>query len=61
MKFDENYDFRNIFNNIRSSSSYHGYPIARFQSESIQQNAIQKTLGTKRRRRREDLGFFQFI
>ena len=25
MKFDKNYDIRNIFNNIRSSSSFHGY------------------------------------
>ena len=44
MKFDKNYDIRNIFNNIRSSSSYHGYLIGRFQgSESIQQNATQNT------------------
>ena len=27
MKFDKNYDFRNIFNNIRSSSFHHGYLI----------------------------------
>ena len=40
MKFDKNYDYRNIFNNIRSSSSYLGYLIGRFQSESIQ-NAMQ--------------------
>ena len=43
MKFDKNYDFRNIFNNIRSRSSDHGYPIDRFQPESIQQNATQNT------------------
>ena len=42
MKLDKNYDFRNISNNIQSSSSYHGYLISRFQSESIQ-NAIQNT------------------
>ena len=36
MKFDKNYDYRNIFNNFRSSSSYHDYLIGRFQSESIQ-------------------------
>ena len=42
MEFDKNYDYRNIFNNIRSSSSYRGYLISRFESESIQ-NAIQNT------------------
>ena len=42
MKFDKNYDYRNIFNNIRSSSSYYGYLIGSFQSESMQ-NAIQNT------------------
>ena len=42
MKFDKNYDYLNIFNNIRSSSSYHGYLTGRFQSESIQ-NPIQNT------------------
>ena len=31
MKFDKNYNYRNIFNNIRSSSSYHGYVIGRFE------------------------------
>ena len=36
MKFDKIYDYRNIFNNIQSSSSYPGYLIGRFQSESIQ-------------------------
>ena len=36
MKFDKNYNYRNIFNNIRSSSSYHGYLIGRFQSKLIQ-------------------------
>ena len=41
MKFDTNCGYGNIFNNIRSSSSYHDYLIDRFQSESIQ-NAIQK-------------------
>ena len=42
MKFDKNYDYRNIFNNIRLSSSYRGYLIGPFQSESIQ-NAMQNT------------------
>ena len=42
MKFDKNYNYRDIFNNIRSDSSYHGYLINRFQSESIQ-NVIQNT------------------
>ena len=42
MKFDENYDYRNIFNNIWSSYSYHGYLTGRFQSETMQ-NAIQNT------------------
>ena len=42
MKFDKNYDFCNIFNNIRPSFSYHGYLIGRFQLELIQ-NAIQNT------------------
>ena len=42
MKFDENYDYRNIFNNIWYSYSYHGYLTGRFQSESMQ-NAIQNT------------------
>ena len=37
------YDFRNMFNNIRSSSSYHGYLIGRFQSELIQQTVTQNT------------------
>ena len=35
MKFDKNYDYLNIFNNMRSSFNYHGYLIGRFQSESI--------------------------
>ena len=44
MKFDKNYDIPNIFNNIRSSCSYHGYLIGRFQgSESLKQNATQNT------------------
>ena len=43
MKFDKNYDFRNIFSNIQSSYSYHGYLIGRFQSALIQQNATQNT------------------
>ena len=43
MKFDKNYDFRNIFSNIRSSFSYYGYLIARFQLELILQNATQDT------------------
>ena len=42
MKFDENCDYRNIFNNIWSSYSYHGYLTGRFQSETMQ-NAIQNT------------------
>ena len=42
MKFDENCDYRNIFNNIWYSYSYHGYLTDRFQSESMQ-NAIQNT------------------
>ena len=42
MKFDKNYDYRNIFNKMQSSSSYHDYLIGRFQSESIQ-NALQNT------------------
>ena len=42
MKFDENYDYRNIFNNTWSSYSYHGYLTGRFQSETMQ-NAIQNT------------------
>ena len=42
MIFDKNYDYCNIFNNIRSSSSYHGYLIDRFQSGSTQ-NAIRNT------------------
>ena len=43
MKFDKNYDFRNIFSNIRSSSSYYSYLIGRFQLELIQQNDPQDT------------------
>ena len=42
MEFDKHYDYRNIYNNTLSSSSYHGCLIGRFQSESIQ-NAIQNT------------------
>ena len=34
MEFDKIYDYRNIFNNIRPSSSYHGYLIGRYPSES---------------------------
>ena len=42
MKFDKNYDYGNVFNNIQASSSYQGYLIGRSQPESIQ-NVIQNT------------------
>ena len=42
MKSDKNYNYRNIFSNIRSSSSYNDDLIGRFQSKLIQ-NAIQNT------------------
>ena len=53
MKFDKNYNYRNIFDKIRSDSSYHGYLIDRFQSKSIQkviQNTGHETKEAKRSR-----------
>ena len=51
MKSDKNYNYRNIFNNIRSSSSYYGHLIGCFQSESIE-NAIKNTLHEAQEARR---------